>query len=315
MILVFFLHTCPHCHHELEFLKKELPKIPQNARPALIGVSMLDHVASVQATLQQDGLDFFPVLLDSDYKIRTAYRRSRRRTGHLLDRCGGTRRLAHDRLGNPQDEPLMRMRLAKLAWQPADAASRHRLQRQAVSSAPLCHEGPTEAWELTAHAGAFRKADREARCGSAGRGVRRLSRRRVGAKPGGDTLTPPTSELRESWAARGTCHGRGGPTEVAGAGEEPRPLLGVRDVPRRARAWLRILVFVLPPAGRLQIHRPSRRAAAGGKAQAAEANGQLREPILGNANARFVGSAACQDCHASEYAIWRRAPTLIPSNP
>ena len=262
VILVFFLHTCPHCHHELEFLKKELPKIPESARPALIGVSMLDHVASVQATLQQDGLDFFPVLLDSDYKIRTAYGALAGVPDTFLIDAEGRVVSRTNGWGNPQDEPLMRMRLAKLAGQPVPML----LSATGYSGnefCAVCHEGPTETWELTAHAGAFATlvrhgADKDTEC---------VGCHVVGwGQPGGYTLTPADPAARER-RLRGLPRTRRSPP-VAGFREERRLLPGVRDVPQRA-ALARVLVLRLPPAGRLQVHRPSRRAAAGREAQAA----------------------------------------------
>jgi hypothetical protein len=61
-ILIFFLYTCPHCHHALEFLKAELAKLPEAARPKLIGVSVAGAASVVQEKLKEDGLDFFPSL-------------------------------------------------------------------------------------------------------------------------------------------------------------------------------------------------------------------------------------------------------------
>src|SRR5690606_15776348 len=73
VVLMFFLYTCPHCHHALRFLKEELPKLPEGQRPQLYGVSVAGDPSSVRDHLREQGLDFFPVLLDLDGKLRATY--------------------------------------------------------------------------------------------------------------------------------------------------------------------------------------------------------------------------------------------------
>jgi peroxiredoxin len=73
VVLIFFLHTCPHCHRALRFLKRELEALPDDKRPLLVGVEVSGRTAAVRATLRRQGLDFFPVLFDDDESIRLAY--------------------------------------------------------------------------------------------------------------------------------------------------------------------------------------------------------------------------------------------------
>lgn len=300
VVLIFFLHTCPHCHHELEFLKAELPKIPEDKRPVLIGVSVLDHAASVQATLKSDGLDFFPVLLDSDHKIRTAYGAlAGVPATFLIDREG---RVAGkvEGWGTPQDEPLLRMRLAKLAGIPVPML----LSSTGYSGnafCAVCHEVPAETWSLTAHAGAFATlvrhgADKDPEC---------VGCHVVGwQKPGGFTLSPPTPQLENVGCE--TCHGRGGPhqspdfvkngdfSSACAVCHTPEHSLGFEYAGFVEKVGCRSI------AGMAALPRAE-------KEKILDALGRPREPVLGSSNARFVGSAACQGCHAAEYAAWEKS--------
>lgn len=300
VILVFFLHTCPHCHHELEFLKQELPKIPEDKRPVLIGVSVLDHVTSVKTTLEQDGLAFFPVLLDSDYKIRTAYGALAGVPETFLIGADG-RVMARIRgWGNPQDEPLLRMRLAKLAGQPVPML----LSAAGFSGnefCAVCHEGPAETWQLTAHAGAFATlvkhgADRDAEC---------VSCHVVGwGKPGGYTLAPPTPQLENVGCE--TCHGRGGPhqsPDFVKAGDFAPACAACHN--EKHSLGFSYSAFV-PRVGCKSIAKLADLPLAE-KRKILETQGRPREPVLGSANARFVGSAACQACHGSEHEVWAKS--------
>jgi peroxiredoxin len=73
LILIFFLHTCPHCHELLAFLKETLPTLPADERPLLFGIEISGRSEAVRAQLRGDGFDFFPVMFDPDGSIRAAY--------------------------------------------------------------------------------------------------------------------------------------------------------------------------------------------------------------------------------------------------
>lgn len=301
VILIFFLHTCPHCHHELKFLKQELSKIPEDKRPVLIGVSVLDHVTSVKTMLEQDGLDFFPVVLDSDYKIRTAYGALAGIPDTFLIESDG-RVMARVRgWGNPQDEPLMRMRLAKLAGEPMPLL----LSSTGYSGnevCAVCHEGPAETWQLTSHAGAFATlvkhgADRDPEC---------VSCHVVGGdEPGGYTTTPPTPQLENVGCE--DCHGRGGPHQSPDLVQDGdfEPACAVCHNKKHSLGFS--YAEFLPKVGCKSIAKLAKLPLAE-KRRILEEQGRPRVPVLGSANARIVGSAACQDCHKSEYAVWEKSP-------
>jgi peroxiredoxin len=73
VLLLFFLHTCPHCHEALEYLKKALADMPEDKRPLLVGLELTGRSDAVRAKLKEDGLDFFPVLFDDSGKVEAAY--------------------------------------------------------------------------------------------------------------------------------------------------------------------------------------------------------------------------------------------------
>jgi peroxiredoxin len=153
-VLIFFLHSCPHCHEALRFLKEELPRLPEATRPALLGVSVVHAPAEVRARLASDGLDFFPVVLDGNADVQTAYAaQGGVPVLFLLDAEG--RIVARSQGWNGERDPaLMRMRLARLAGQPAPLLL-HATGYSGSEVCSVCHEAEHETWLLTRHATAF----------------------------------------------------------------------------------------------------------------------------------------------------------------
>jgi len=297
VILMFFLHTCPHCHHELEFLKAELAKIPEDARPVLLGVSVMDRPASVEATLEEDGLDFFPVLSDRDNGIRTKYGVFGGVPDTFLIDADGRVAARVRGWGQPQDEPLMRMRLAKLSGQPVPML----LSSKGYSGnefCGVCHEVPAETWTLTAHAGAFQTLVRH----GAAQDPECVGCHVVGfGEPGGYTIEPPTPRLEDVGCE--DCHGRGGPHQSPDfvQGDDFRPVCGTCHTEKHSLAF--DYDASLPEVACSAIA-PLANLPAEDKRKLVAAHGTLREPVLGTANARYVGSEACRSCHAAEYATW-----------
>ncbi len=205
VVLVFFLYTCPHCHHALAFMKTELAKIPEAARPALIGVSVSGSASAVQAQLKSDGLDFFPVVVDNDHALRTAY-------GvmggvpdiFVIDAQGGVV-VRVQGWRDDRDPALMRMWLAKLAGQPVPMLL-HATGYSGSDACGVCHEAETTTWLLTQHASAFDTLVRH----SAAAKPDCVGCHVVGfEKTGGYTISPPATHLEDVGCE--SCHGRGGP--------------------------------------------------------------------------------------------------------
>ncbi|MCA9509543.1 MAG: redoxin domain-containing protein, partial [Myxococcales bacterium] len=295
IVLVFFLHTCPHCHHALEFLKAELPKIEESKRPVLYGVSVVDAPGPVRAALREAKLDFFPVLRDPDDAVRTAYGTfSGVPDIVLIDRDG---RIAHRTQGwTDRDEPMMRMQLAKIAGTKVPML----LSRTGYTGndvCGVCHELEARTWELTKHARAFdtlvtHGADHDAEC---------VSCHVVGfGAPGGFDMQAPVAHLEDVGCE--TCHGRGGPhlspDHVASGGYEavcttchnPTHSLGFDFATFRPRIS-HTAIAALAPEERARLARDT---------------GGPRD-VLPKA-AAIVGSDACKGCHEAEFATWSASP-------
>jgi peroxiredoxin len=299
-VLIFFLHTCPHCHHALAALKEQLAALPEEARPALVGVSIVARADEVQAKLAEDGLDFFPVLVDPGEEVRSAYgAQSGVPVLFLIDREG---RIAWrgDGWRDDRDPPLLRMRLALLAGQKPPMLL-HTTGYSGDEFCATCHRGEHDTWLLTAHAEAYDTLVRH----GAERNEECVGCHVVGfGKPGGFDPARPAAELEGVGCE--SCHGRGGPHLSPGflqAGSyepvcvtchDPKHSLGfdyASFLPRVSHAAnVELAALSAAEKRRLLAERRAR-----------------REALL-PANAAFVGSAACQGCHAAEHATWAAQP-------
>ena len=66
VILIFFLHTCSHCHKALTFYREALAELPADKRPTLIGIEITGRTGAVRRELKSKNLDFFPLAFDDD---------------------------------------------------------------------------------------------------------------------------------------------------------------------------------------------------------------------------------------------------------
>jgi peroxiredoxin len=296
VILIFFLHTCPHCHELLAFLKENLPKLPEGQRPTLVGVEISGRTEAVRAQLAQDGFDFFPVVFDHDGKIRAAYGVFAGVPDTFLIDADGR---IHQRLRGwipEQDGPVLRMRIAKLAGAPVPML----LRTQGFSGSAacgVCHEAEHETWTFTKHASAFDTLvthgdNNDPEC---------IGCHVVGyGQPGGFVSSAQSSDLEDVGCE--SCHGRGGPhlsPDFVKAGNYETACLACHDtkhslgfeyakfLPRVSHA-ANLAITKLPLAEKQKL--------------LAE-RGAPRKDLLPT-NAAIVGSAACKSCHAAEYATW-----------
>jgi peroxiredoxin len=300
VLLVFFLHTCPHCHHALSFLKTYLPTIPEDKRPVLVGVSVSDRIDAVRETLRSDGLDFFPVLVDLDYKIREVYGAMAGVPDLFLISADGKIEARTEGWRDDRDPPLMKMRIAKLAGISVPML----LNQNGYSGnefCAVCHEAEKRTWELTHHADAFHTlvthgADKDPEC---------VSCHVVGfGKPDGYTISPPAPSLEDVGCE--SCHGRGGPHLSPGLVKDgnyepqclhchdPQHSLGFKYadfLPRISHAANAKLAS-LPLEEKRKI---------------LLARGRPRDDLLPT-TAAYVGSQACQSCHPGEYDTWSKSP-------
>jgi peroxiredoxin len=299
-VLIFFLHTCPHCHRALETLKGQLAALPEAGRPALVAISILNRPSEVEASLREAGLDFFPVYVDPDERIRAAY--GAQSGVPVLFGIDAQGRLAWrvDGWRDERDPPLMKIRLARLAGQKPPMLL-HSSGYSGDEFCAACHPAQHDTWLTTAHAEAFdtlvrHGADRNAEC---------VGCHVVGfGKPGGYDLAKPVRELEGVGCE--TCHGRGGPHLTAGhapggsyeaacvACHDAKHSLGFEYasfLPKVSHAANAALGALAPEERRRRL----------------EERRSRREALLPT-RAAYVGSEACRSCHPAEHAKWQAHP-------
>ena len=205
LVLVFFLHTCPHCHAALRFLKTALEELPEERRPRLLGIEIGGQTHVVRERMRSEGLDSFPVLFDEDGSIQSDYGVFGEVPEIFLIDAEGR---IHSRVRGwnaQREEPLMRMRLAKIAGTEPPLL----LRKQGYSgneACGVCHELEYETWTFTVHASAFDNLVKHGvesipecvPCHVVGNG-----------EPGGFQSALETPDLEGVGCE--TCHGRGGP--------------------------------------------------------------------------------------------------------
>jgi peroxiredoxin len=300
VVLVFFLHTCPHCHEFLAFMKEELAGMPEDKRPVLVGIEVTGKTWAVRESLEKEGLDFFPVLLDDDGSIRTAYGVFAGVPDTFLIDAEG-RIVAHVEGWVPEvDGPLMRMRMARATGAPVPMLLRAK-GYSGSEACGVCHESEHDTWLLTQHASAFdtlvkHGADTDAEC---------VSCHVVGfGAEGGFDMATRAAALENVGCE--SCHGRGGPHLSPGFVEgdsyekvcvtchDPKHSLGFEYasfVPQISHA-ANAAILALPEDERRRI---------------LEERGALRKDLLPT-SAAHVGSAVCASCHEPEHTSWLAGP-------
>jgi peroxiredoxin len=294
IVLIFFLHTCPHCHHALDFLAPQLESIPEAKRPLLVAISILDSPAAVRDMLKQRRGEIPVVLLDPERKVQNAYTVQ----GGVPDILflDGDRRIVHRVQGwrDNRDPALSRMVIAKIAGEKTP----YLLNPQGYTGSDvcgICHELELESWHYTTHANAFdtlvtHGVSRNPEC---------VGCHVVGFdQPGGYTIAEAPVHLED--VSCENCHGRGGPhlsrnfvtdgdyEPVCLTCHNPTHSLGFEYKSfRRNVSHLQIAAMT-----------PEQRATLGG----------TRPGSLMPTGAAYVGSDACRSCHASEFATWRQSP-------
>ena len=300
VLLVFFLHTCPHCHEALEFIRGALEEMPEDKRPLLVGLEITGRTGPVRDAMREHGLDFFPVLFDDRGDVKADY-------GvfggvpdiFLIDEEG--RIAARNQGWRPEtDAPLLRMRMARAAGAPVPML----LRREGYTGSEVCgvcHDSAYQTWQLTNHSRAFdtlvtHGADSDPEC---------VGCHVVGfGETGGFQISPPSAHLEDVGCE--SCHGRGGPhlsPEVKARESYEDTCVGCHDtkhslgfdyaefLPQVSHA-ANAHILALPDAERRAI--------------LAE-RGALRTDLLPT-GADHVGSDACRSCHEAEFATWQANP-------
>ncbi len=297
VVLVFFLHTCPHCHDALGTMKQAINEMPEANRPAMIGIEVSGRTAAVRAKLAELSLDFFPTGFDEDGSILAAY-------GvfggvpdtFLIDAQG---RIAAHIQGwrDETDSALVRMRMAQLAEVPVPMLLRA-TGYSGNEACGVCHEAEQATWMMTKHARAF---DTLVKHGKTNDGEC-VSCHVVGYGEPGGFGGQDTPQLENVGCE--TCHGRGGPhlsedfvkivdyNNICVTCHDTKHSLGFdydTFTPKISHvANKHLLALPLEEKRRILAER-----------------GLPRSNLLPS-TAKIVGSDACQSCHPTEYEIWQK---------
>ena len=299
VILIFFLHTCPHCHHTLAFFREALAELPADQRPTLIGIEISGRTDAVRRALKDKNLDFFPVAFDDDGSIQGEY-------GvfggvpdtFFVDTKG--RIAARVQGWDPErDEHLVRMRMARLSGAPVPMLLR-KSGYSGNESCGICHELELETWFFTKHASAYdtlvkHGATNDEEC---------VSCHVVGySEPGGFTNAKQTPDLEDVGCE--SCHGRGGP--------HVSPDTAPKNDYSAACATCHTPEHSLGFDYATFLPRISHAANAHVTTLSLEERQALLEEIgaprdVLPTNAQHVGSDACRSCHEGEYETWAASP-------
>jgi peroxiredoxin len=304
VVLMFFLPSCPHCHHALRFFKETLAEIPEAKRPVLVGVLTMNRTIGIREQLEQDQLDFFPVLLDPDGSIRSAYGAEAAvpvtflidTDGSIVSRTEGWR--------DEREPPLMRMRLAKLDGEQIPMML-HATGYSGNEFCNVCHERENETWQLTNHARAFdtlvrHGADRDTEC---------VGCHVVGwGEPGGFSLADPADHLENVGCE--TCHGRGGGHLSEKPPGEPPVEPDYQAVCKSCHNQKHSLGFDYANFLPRVSHQANLQLAdlpLEERRRILEERRKPRQDLLPSF-AEYTGSEACRSCHEKEFATWSKQP-------
>ena len=311
-IVIFFLHTCPHCHKALASIKEALAKMSDAEKPRLVAISIQDNPTAVRTAMAELKLDFFDPYLDPGGKAADAWGA----TGgvpvvHVVDTQG---RIRHRSQGwnESRDAGILRMQVARAAGAKVPML----LDPKGYSGndvCGVCHEQEFATWQYTAHATAYdtlvtHGADRRTDC---------VSCHVVGfEKPGGYDFTRRPLELENVGCE--SCHGRGGPhlspdfvknagvTAGAPTGNAANPGKDYAAVCGSCHNPTHSLGFDYATFHARISHVTIAGLSDGERAKLRSDGGPSRELLP--TTAAYVGSNACQSCHAKEFEIWSASP-------
>ncbi len=305
VVLIFFLHTCPHCHEALRAIEAALADdgiaaLPEDRRPLVVGVEITGRTFAVREMLREEGLTFFPVVFDDDGSLRNEY-------GvfggvpdiFLIDAQG---RIAARTRGwsPPGDDALLRMRLARLSGAPVPMLLRaDGYSGNAVCG--TCHELEHETWSFSSHATAF---DTLVRHGSE-RDPECIGCHVVGwGRPGGFRGAGETPELENVGCE--ACHGRGGPhqsPDFVKDGNYAPTCLGCHDAKHSLGFDYATFLPRISHAANAYVAKLAPEEKAKLLAERGRPGGELLPT-----RAAYVGSDACKSCHAAEFDVWSASP-------
>ena len=205
LVLIFFLHTCPHCH-DLLALPEGVPADAAGGQAPAAGRGRDLRAHGIGAHAAAHGrLRLLPGPVRSDGKIRGGLRRLRGRSRHLPDRRQGRIVEPHAGLARPARGPAAHADREARRRAGADAAAHQGLQRQRR----LRRLPRARARDLDAHASTPPPSTRWSRTAP-------TRTRSASAVTWSATASPAASRARRRRreledVGCETCHGRGGP--------------------------------------------------------------------------------------------------------
>lgn len=298
-VVIFFLHTCPHCHHALDFLKEQVSRLPKEKQPQVIAISAQNRPSAVRAMLRERKLEDFDalrVLLDPEGGVMEKYGVFAGFPDVFMVNAEGT--IVHRTQGwrADRDPALNRMVLAKITGTRIPML----LNRRGYTGSDVCsvcHELEAQTHVFTNHATAFstivkHNESRNAEC---------VDCHVVGfGEPGGYSIEKAPAHLENVGCE--SCHGRGGPHLSPDFVPVEDGVKQYESVCRTCHNPTHSLAFDFstfhPRISHLNI------ASLDNEARSALISSERGPRDVLPKNADYVGSQACQSCHPSEFASW-----------
>jgi len=299
VVLVFFLHTCPHCHDALGEMKRAIAEMPEANRPVLVGIEVTGRTAAVRDKLDELSLDFFPVGFDEDGSILPAFGVFGGvpdtfvidAQGRIAARIQGWR--------EESDPALLRMRMAQLAGAPVPMLLRAK-GYSGDEACGVCHESELATWMLTKHSRAFDTLVKHGKASDS----ECVSCHVVGYGEVGGFVSASETPQHEDVGCE-ACHGRGGPhqsPEFVKQGDYASVCMTCHDTKHSLGFdYSSFLPKISHAANKYVLKLPLEE-----KRKILEERGARRSSLLPT-TAEIVGSDACQSCHTAEYDAWQKS--------
>ncbi|MCP4005661.1 MAG: redoxin domain-containing protein [bacterium] len=298
--LVFFLHNCSYCRAALTTLKEAQSAAPEDRRATLIGIETSGQVSIISSSLKDSKLDFFPVIVDSDWALRTKF-------GVfgdvpvivMIDAEGRIVYRTKPGWYASRDPAIVTSWMARLTGLPVPMM----LPAHGFSGSDLCgacHATEYTTWQLTSHASAYdtlvkHGATEKAEC---------VKCHVVGFdRPGGFSIGKRTRLEPSDFEDVGceSCHGRGGPHQSPDLAKRS----DYEPVCRTCHDSKHSLGFeysgFLP-----KISHRGLAALSQDELQTQIAARDTRHVLPTHAD--FVGSDSCRTCHSAEFETWQASP-------
>jgi len=296
VLVMFFLHTCPHCHDMLKFAKQLRAQLKRDDFH-VVPISLLERPGAVEKMVEELGVDY-PVYIDPNGAAQKAYPPTLG-VPHmfLLDR--EHRILSTHEGSEPRIQALLVMGIRRALGMQAPIL----LDRNGYSgeeACRVCHTAEHETWSLTTHAYAFETlvehgADRNDEC---------LACHTVGFKQAGG-FDPAVRQPFLEGVQCENCHGRGGPHLSPDFNKN-----GYEAACLTCHNETHSLRFSFAERLPLVSHAANAQLAASLSLEERRAlleQRDKRERTLFE-KADFVGSEKCAQCHTQEHERWKASP-------